>query len=81
LSDYPASHHADFKFWPFATGNEKEINSLTQAFSVHRHTKRGTISLGLATAVISRSGRVEKIWRGNAWTPAEVTEAIQAQTE
>jgi len=67
--------------WAFATGDEKEIDSLTRAFSVYRQTEGGTISHGLATALINRNGMVEKIWRGNAWTPAEVTEAIQAKSE
>jgi hypothetical protein len=31
--------------------------------------------------VDNRNGMVEKIWRGNAWTPAEVSEAIRAETE
>src|SRR5262249_37704371 len=80
LSDYAAFHHNDSKIWTFATGDGKEINSLTRAFSVYRQNEGGTISHGLATALINRDGRIERIWRGNAWTPAEVTEAIQAET-
>jgi protein SCO1/2 len=78
LSDYAGFHHADPKIWIFATGEEKDIDSLTRAFSVYRQTEGGTISHGLATALIDRNGRIERIWRGNAWTPAEVSEAIQA---
>jgi protein SCO1/2 len=81
LNDYAAFHHADSKIWMFATGDEKEIDSLTGAFSVYRQNEGGTISHGLATALINRDGRIEKIWRGNAWTPAEVTAAIQAETK
>jgi protein SCO1/2 len=78
LSDYAALHHADRKICSFATSGEKEIDSLTLAFSVYRQTEGGTISHGLATALINRDGKIEKIWRGNGWTPAEVTEVIQA---
>ena len=78
LSDYAAFHHADPRIWTFATGDEKDIDSLTRAFSVYRQTEGGTISHGLATALVNRDGVIERIWRGNAWTPAEVTEAIQA---
>ncbi len=78
LSDYAGFHHADPKIWTFATGDEKEIDSLTRAFSVYRQTEGGTISHGLATALINRNGKIEKIWRGNAWTPAEVIEVIRA---
>jgi len=81
LSDYAAFHHADSKIWTFGTGDEKEIESLTSAFSVYRQTEGGTISHGLATALINRNGTVERIWRGNGWTSAEVTEAIREETK
>jgi protein SCO1/2 len=81
LNDYAAFHHADSKIWSFATGDEKEIDLLTRAFSVYRQNEGGTISHGLATALINRNGTVERIWRGNAWTPAEVTEAIRSETK
>jgi protein SCO1/2 len=81
LSDYAVFHHADSKIWSFATGDKKEIDSLTGAFSVYRQTEGGTISHGLATALINRNGTVERIWRGNAWTPVEVTQAIQAESK
>lgn len=81
LSDYGAFHHADRKIWSFATGGEKQIDSLTHAFSVYRQTEGGTISHGLATALIDKDGRIDKIWRGNAWTPDEVIKAIRAENE
>jgi protein SCO1/2 len=81
LNDYAAFHHADPGIWTFATGDEKDIDSLTRAFSVYRQTEGGTITHGLATALISRDGRIERIWRGNAWTPAEVAQAVQAESK
>ncbi|HEY5992275.1 MAG TPA: SCO family protein [Candidatus Udaeobacter sp.] len=81
LNAYAASHQADPKVWTFATGHEREIDALTRAFSVYRQTEGGTISHGLATALINRDGKIDKIWRGNGWTPAEVTEAIQAENK
>jgi protein SCO1/2 len=81
LSDYAAFHHADSKIWTFATGDEKEIDSLTRAFSVYRQNEGGTISHGLATALINPNGKIEKIWRGNGWTPTEVTQAVQAESK
>jgi len=79
LGDYAGFHHADQQIWTFATGDEKEIDALTGAFSVYRQNEGGTISHGLATALINRDGVIERIWRGNAWTPAEVATAIQAE--
>jgi protein SCO1 len=81
LSDYAAFHHNNRQIWTFATGDKKEIDSLTRAFSVYRQTEGGTISHGLATALVNRDGVIERIWRGNAWTPAEVIEAIQAENK
>jgi protein SCO1/2 len=81
LKDYGAFHHADQRIWIFANGDEKEIDALTRAFSVYRQTEGGTISHGLATALIDKDGKIAKLWRGNAWTPAEVTEAIQTENK
>ena len=78
LSEYAAFHHADSKIWTFATGDEKEIDSLTRGFSVYRQNEGGTISHGLATALVNKEGKIDKIWRGNAWTPAEIIKEIQA---
>ena len=50
LSEYASFHHADSKIWTFATGDQRNIDSLTRAFSVYRQTEGGTISHGLATA-------------------------------
>ena len=81
LRDYAAFHHADSKIWTFATGDAKDIDSFTRAFSVYRQNEGGTISHGLATALINSNNRIAKIWRGNTWKPAEVTEAIQAENK
>jgi protein SCO1/2 len=76
LRQYGQSHSADLKIWNFATGEAKEIDALTHAFSVYRETEGGTISHGLATALIDKNGKIDKIWRGNGWTPAEVIQEI-----
>jgi protein SCO1/2 len=79
LKQYGESHAADGKIWSFATGNPKEINALTQTFAVYVQTEGGTISHGLATVLIGKNGKVEKIWRGNGWTPPEVIQEIRAE--
>ena len=56
-------------------------NIPTRAFSIYQQNEGGTIPHGLATALINRDGRIERIWRGNAWTPAEVAEAIKGETK
>lgn len=77
LKDYGAFHHADPQVWSFATGDEKQIDGLTHAFSVYRQTEGGTISHGLATALIDKDGKIAKLWRGNAWKADEVIMEIE----
>jgi protein SCO1 len=76
LKAYAGYHHADPQIWSFATGDEKEIDVLTRAFSVYRQTEGGTISHGLATALIDKDGKIAKLWRGNAWKPDEVIQEV-----
>ncbi len=77
LADYAVFHHADPQTWTFATGSQNEIDALTRAFSVYRQNEGGTISHGLATALIDKDGKIAQIWRGNAWKPLEVIEQIK----
>jgi protein SCO1/2 len=79
LKQYAAYQKADPDVWTFATGQPSQIDELTHLFSVYVQTEGGTISHGLATALINKGGEIEKIWRGNAWTPAEVIQEISAQ--
>lgn len=79
LKEYGAHSNADPKVWNLATGSSEQIDKLTQSFSVYRQTEGGTISHGLATALVSPDGKVVKIWRGNGWTPSEVIAAIRAE--
>ena len=78
LKQYGEHENADRKIWTFATGAPAEIDGLTHAFSVYVQTEGGTISHGLATALIAPDGTILKIWRGNAWTPKEVVAEIRA---
>jgi len=80
LKEYGAYSNEDPNIWSLATGDPKEIDALTQAFSVYRQTEGGTLSHGLATALISPNGKIVKIWRGNAWTPSEIISEILNET-
>jgi protein SCO1/2 len=72
LKAYGDHQHADPGLWTFATGDQAQIDLLTQSFAVYVEPEAGTISHGLATALIAADGKVVKIWRGNGWQPAEV---------
>ena len=79
LKSYAQQQKADPQIWTFATGEPAEIDKLTQSFAVFVQPEGGTISHGLATALIALDGRVVKIWRGNAWKPSEVIDELRRQ--
>jgi protein SCO1/2 len=77
LKSYADHEQADQKIWAFATGEKPKIDNLTRAFSVYVQAEGGTISHGLATALIGEDGKIARIWRGNGWSPAEVIGEIE----
>jgi len=80
LSAYATAKGADPARWQFATGAAGEIARVASAFSIHVEPDGVFIDHTLATAVIDRHGRVAEIWRGNAWTAADVIEALRRDT-
>lgn len=76
LKAYAEAHGADPTVWNVAGGDHEEIAKLTGAFSVHTQKEGGTISHGLCTVLVNRSGTIVAIWRGNGWSPAEVFDRL-----
>jgi len=79
LKEYADSLRADRTMWTFATAEPAQIKALTESFAVFVKPEGGTISHGLATALVTPNGVVTKIWRGNGWKPAEVVEELRRQ--
>ena len=77
LQSYAQQQKADPQIWTFATGAPAEIDKLTQSFAVFVQPEGGTISHGLATALVGPDGQVIKIWRGNGWKPSEVIDELR----
>ena len=59
------------------SGEVTQINTLTQLFGVYVQPEGGTISHGLATALVGADGSLIKIWRGNAWQPTDVIDELR----
>lgn len=81
LRNYGQTEGADAGLWQLATGDPAEIQSLTKAFSVLVQPESGTISHSLATALVNKEGKIEKIWRGNGWKPADVLDALRVSQQ
>jgi protein SCO1/2 len=79
LKRYAQEQNADLQIWTFATGERAEVEKLIQSFAVFVQPEAGTISHGLATALISPDGHVVNIWRGNAWKSSEVIDELRRQ--
>lgn len=80
LANYGERFGAEAPRWRLATGIPAQISRLTQTFAVQVRPELGTISHGLCTALINPEGRVQKIWRGNAWKAADVISELQSLT-
>ncbi len=78
LAQYAEKYSADGEQWRFATGTQEEIKKLTQAFSVYVQPEQGSISHGLATALVGPDGTIRKIFRGNSWQASEAVRAVQS---
>jgi protein SCO1/2 len=81
LKSYAGHEQADQRIWAFATGEKSQIAGLTHAFSVYVQAEAGTISHGLATALIDEDGKIARIWRGNGWRPSEVIGEIDGNRQ
>jgi len=77
LKKYSEKHSVKPDLWTFASGSASQTEELTRAFAVYTETADGTINHGLTTAWIGPDGTVRKLWRGNAWKPEEVLEALR----
>jgi protein SCO1/2 len=78
LANYAERYHADGEEWRFATGTPEEIRLLTKSFAVYVQPEQGSISHGLATALIGPDGKIRRIFRGNKWAVEEALDAVKA---
>jgi len=77
LKEYAENFGADPKDWTFATGTPAQIEYVATLFGLTYEMQGGSITHNLRTALINPNGRLEHVWKSNAWQPAEVTSMIQ----
>lgn len=72
---------ADFTVWNLATGNDKEVKEIADFFGLRYETDpndKTQFNHALRTIVVTPDGRVQKVFSGNEWTPADLLNELQA---
>jgi protein SCO1/2 len=72
LKDYGRRYTDSFKDWQFVSGSPEQVGRLSSELGVVTQTESNQIIHNLRTVLISDSGRILKIWRGNEWTANDV---------
>ena len=82
LLDWARLFQSDPRHWNFATSSPEEIRKLGGAFGLMFWRENASFSHNLRTVVIDASNRVQKVFSGNEWQPAELiaemTKAMKA---
>lgn len=83
LKAYAEAHGYDPRHSTFATGELIDITAIAEQFGLaFWKDNAGSINHNLRTAVIDPAGRVQKIFEGNEWTPAELAaELVKAAAQ
>ena len=63
--------------WSFLTGAQIDIDAITEQFGLAAAYRDGTFDHTLRTVVIDAAGKVQQIYVGNVWTPAQLTEEMK----
>ena len=77
LRGYAASYTDRLDTWTFATGDTSQVNRATSLFQVYTKPEAGEITHNLVTAVIRPDGTVQRLFRGNEWTPEEIVRSLE----
>jgi protein SCO1/2 len=64
-------------YWQFATGRPEEVRKVAAFFGLSYWTENDQVIHALVTALIDSEGKVQRIYRGNDWKPAEVLENLK----
>ena len=77
LRGYAASYTDRLDTWTFATGDTSQVNRATSLFQVYTKPEAGEITHNLVTAIIRPDGTVQRLFRGNEWTPEEIVRSLE----
>ncbi len=77
LAEYARPYESESGHWTFATGTPEDIRKLGGAFGLMAARNGATFDHTLRTVVVDAAGRVQKIFIGNEWKPAELIEEMR----
>ncbi len=63
--------------WQFAVPSAKDLPEIAYFFGLVYQPEKAQIVHSLSTTLVSPEGKIENVYMGNEWTPAEVSLAIE----
>ena len=78
---YAGKVDPQFQHWDFVSGSPQETRKAADFFGLSYNAKDGQIVHNLRTVLIGTDGKIERVYPGNGWTPAEVAQDYIAATE
>jgi protein SCO1/2 len=77
LTSYAARFQPKPERWSFATGDPADIEKLAGSFGLRIFREGTELNHTLRTVVIDPTGRVQKVFTGNEWKPADLVDEMQ----
>ncbi len=77
LARYATGYGYNPAHWSFATGSTDEIRKLGVNFGLTFVREGASINHNVRTVVVDAAGRVQKVFAGNEWQPAELVEEMK----
>jgi len=77
LRSYAERYTDDLTNWTFATGDPGTIRALAEQLGMYYEGGTDQIFHNLVTVLVDERGTVQRIWRGNDWTPEDVLTALR----
>jgi len=81
LAQYANNYGQNPAHWSFATGATADIRQLGNSFSLVFAPEGAVFNHNVRTVVVDPTGRVQNIFAGNEWQPAELVEAMKKAME
>jgi protein SCO1/2 len=79
LASYARRYQADGDRWRFLTGSTEQIRDVAGLFGLVYWTEEGSLSHTVATAVISRDGKLSARIAGSQYRPEQLRDLLQSE--